>query len=128
MVRFFAPLRHIAGIALIALAVGLAPPAGATENAAIADASVAAVTADATATEASGTTNAETAKAETAKAEIAKPETAMAALAPRMRAPARRTAVAASQQDRRAASIRNRLGCSGVWCGRHYVLMLGIGY
>lgn len=127
MVGFFAPLRHIAGVALVALAVGTAP-AGATENAVMADATVAAVMADATATEASGIAKAEAAKAEIAKPEIAKPETAMAAIAPRIRVPARRTTFAASQQDRRAAFARTRLGCSGVWCGRHYVLMLGIGY
>ena len=29
---------------------------------------------------------------------------------------------------RRAGAIRGNLNCSGVWCGRQFVLMLGVGY
>jgi|SRR5713226_7174676 hypothetical protein len=42
----------------------------------------------------------------------------------------RRTRLAASHYHRgyeRISPIRN-LECSGVWCGRHFVLMIGIGY
>jgi hypothetical protein len=40
----------------------------------------------------------------------------------------RETAIAASHHDRRVSSVRSNLGCSGVWCGRQFVLMIGIGY
>jgi len=36
----------------------------------------------------------------------------------------RRTHIAAS----RVCPIRSDLGCSGVWCGRQFVLMIGIGF
>jgi hypothetical protein len=32
------------------------------------------------------------------------------------------------RRDRRVGSIRDDGGCSGVWCGRQLVLMIGIGY
>jgi hypothetical protein len=43
----------------------------------------------------------------------------------------RETRIAASgfdRQDRRAAPIRGNLDCSGAWCGRQFVLMIGVGY
>ena len=40
----------------------------------------------------------------------------------------RGTHIAASRYDRRVSSIRSDLGCSGVWCGRQFVLMIGIGF
>jgi hypothetical protein len=33
-----------------------------------------------------------------------------------------------SRNDRRISAIRRDLGCSGVWCGRQFVLMLGVAY
>jgi hypothetical protein len=45
--------------------------------------------------------------------------------AARMAAP-----VASSQHhyDRRISAIRSNLGCSGPWCGRQFVLMVGVAY
>jgi hypothetical protein len=44
----------------------------------------------------------------------------------------RGTRIAASPRyvgpDRRVSPIPNNLGCSGAWCGRQYVLMVGIGF
>ena len=43
----------------------------------------------------------------------------------------RRTRLAASRYHRgyeRVSPIRSNLECSGVWCGRQFVLMIGIGY
>jgi hypothetical protein len=43
----------------------------------------------------------------------------------------RRTRLAASHYHRgyeRISPIRSNLECSGVWCGRQFVLMIGIGY
>jgi hypothetical protein len=43
----------------------------------------------------------------------------------------RKTRIAAShfdRQDRRAGPIRSNLDCSGTWCGRQFVLMIGVGY
>ena len=43
----------------------------------------------------------------------------------------RRTRLAASRYHRgyeRVSSIRSNMECSGVWCGRQFVLMIGIGY
>lgn len=48
---------------------------------------------------------------------------AMAAMRP---VPMRRARVAA--YDRRVRVARNDFGCSGPWCGRHVVLMLGVGF
>jgi hypothetical protein len=31
-------------------------------------------------------------------------------------------------RDSRISSIRSDLGCSGAWCGRQFVLMVGIAY
>jgi hypothetical protein len=39
-----------------------------------------------------------------------------------------RSYVAMCPNSRRASSIRSDLGCSGAWCGRQFVLMVGIGY
>jgi hypothetical protein len=36
--------------------------------------------------------------------------------------------IAASSHDRRAGVTGGSLDCSGVWCGRQFVLMIGIGY
>jgi hypothetical protein len=33
-----------------------------------------------------------------------------------------------SRNDRRIGMIRHNLGCSGAWCGRQFVLMVGIAY
>ena len=33
-----------------------------------------------------------------------------------------------AQAPRLASLLNQNWGCSGVWCGRQYVLMLGIGY
>jgi hypothetical protein len=41
---------------------------------------------------------------------------------------ASRLRFAASHYHRRVNPIRSDLGCSGVWCGRQFVLMIGIGY
>jgi hypothetical protein len=32
------------------------------------------------------------------------------------------------RDDSRLSPIRSNLDCSGVWCGRQFVLMIGIGY
>ena len=43
----------------------------------------------------------------------------------------RRTRLAASHHRRgyeRIGPVRSNLECSGVWCGRQFVLMIGIGY
>ena len=44
----------------------------------------------------------------------------------------RRTRLAASRYhyhyDRQISPIRSNLDCSGVWCGRQFVLMIGIGF
>jgi hypothetical protein len=43
----------------------------------------------------------------------------------------RGTRIVASYHDRddsRVSPIRSNLDCSGVWCGRQFVLMIGIGY
>jgi hypothetical protein len=43
----------------------------------------------------------------------------------------RETRIAASRfdrQDRRVGPIRSNLDCSGTWCGRQFVLMIGVGY
>jgi hypothetical protein len=43
----------------------------------------------------------------------------------------RRTRIVASYYDRddsRVSPIRSKLDCSGDWCGRQFVLMIGIGY
>jgi hypothetical protein len=34
----------------------------------------------------------------------------------------------ATNYHRHVYAIRRDLGCSGVWCGRQFVLMVGIGY
>lgn len=36
--------------------------------------------------------------------------------------------IAASYYGRHFRPIRGHLDCSGVWCGRHFVLMTGIAY
>jgi hypothetical protein len=33
-----------------------------------------------------------------------------------------------SRYDPRLSAIRSNLGCSGVWCGRQFVLMVGVAY
>jgi hypothetical protein len=38
------------------------------------------------------------------------------------------TAIAASRHVRRANPIRYSQYCSGIWCGRQFVLMVGIAY
>lgn len=43
----------------------------------------------------------------------------------------RGTRIAASQydrRDRRVTPIRSNLDCSGGWCGRQFVLMIGVSY
>jgi hypothetical protein len=43
----------------------------------------------------------------------------------------RETRIAASRfdrQDRRVRPILGNLDCSGSWCGRQFVLMIGVGY
>jgi hypothetical protein len=40
----------------------------------------------------------------------------------------RATAIAASRHVRRAHPIRYSQYCSGIWCGRQFVLMVGIAY
>jgi hypothetical protein len=44
------------------------------------------------------------------------------------RSASRRTRIAASHFDRRVSPVRSNLDCSGVWCGRQFVLMIGVGY
>jgi hypothetical protein len=41
---------------------------------------------------------------------------------------ASRLRFSASHYHRRVNSIRSDLGCSGDWCGRQFVLMIGVGY
>jgi hypothetical protein len=41
---------------------------------------------------------------------------------------ASRSRIAARNYRRHIAAIRSDLGCSGVWCGRQFVLMVGIAY
>jgi hypothetical protein len=36
--------------------------------------------------------------------------------------------IATSRYDRRIGGIRSDLGCSGAWCGRQFVLMVGVAY
>jgi hypothetical protein len=33
-----------------------------------------------------------------------------------------------SRADRRVSTLRSNLGCSGVWCGRQFVLIVGVAY
>jgi hypothetical protein len=40
----------------------------------------------------------------------------------------RGTRIAASSHDRRTGVTGGNLDCSGVWCGRQFVLMIGVGY
>jgi hypothetical protein len=43
----------------------------------------------------------------------------------------RETRITASRfdrRDRRIGPIRGNLDCSGAWCGRQFVLMIGVGY
>lgn len=40
----------------------------------------------------------------------------------------RGTRIAASHHDRRLSQIRSHQDCNGVWCGRQFVLMVGIAY
>jgi hypothetical protein len=39
-----------------------------------------------------------------------------------------RSASSHSHYDRRISAIRSNLGCSGVWCGRQFVLIVGVAY
>jgi hypothetical protein len=55
-------------------------------------------------------------------------ETAARTAPPTIKRHASRTRFAASHYHRRVDPIRSDLGCSGVWCGRQFVLMIGIGY
>lgn len=41
---------------------------------------------------------------------------------------ASRVRIAASNYQRHIDSMRSDLGCSGIWCGRQFVLMVGIAY
>lgn len=41
---------------------------------------------------------------------------------------ASRIAASHHRYDRRVSTIRSNLGCSGVWCGRQFVLMVGVAY
>ena len=34
----------------------------------------------------------------------------------------------AAPRDRYVRPVRNDMDCSGAWCGRHFVLMIGIAY
>jgi hypothetical protein len=36
--------------------------------------------------------------------------------------------IALSRFYRQVSPIRSDLDCTGVWCGRHFVLMIGVGY
>jgi hypothetical protein len=40
----------------------------------------------------------------------------------------RESRIGASRRDRRVSQLRSNLDCSGTWCGRQFVLMVGIGY
>jgi len=33
-----------------------------------------------------------------------------------------------ARHDHGIDQVRSNLGCSGIWCGRQFVLMLGVGY
>jgi hypothetical protein len=63
-------------------------------------------------------------------AEIAIPKAAAAKTARPVikRLVSRGTRIAASHYDRHVSAIRRDLGCAGEWCGRQFVLMIGIGY
>jgi hypothetical protein len=39
-----------------------------------------------------------------------------------------RVRLAASHYHRHVYPLRSDLGCSGVWCGRQFVLMIGVSY
>jgi hypothetical protein len=39
-----------------------------------------------------------------------------------------RARLAASDYHRHVNPIASDLGCSGIWCGRQFVLMIGVGY
>jgi hypothetical protein len=47
---------------------------------------------------------------------------------PTIRYHASRARLAASNYHRHVYPIRSDLGCSGVWCGRQFVLMVGVAY
>ena len=34
----------------------------------------------------------------------------------------------AARRDRRVSAMRSDLGCAGIWCGRQFVLMIGVAY
>jgi hypothetical protein len=40
----------------------------------------------------------------------------------------RKIRIEASHYDRHISPIHSDLDCTGVWCGRQFVLMIGIGY
>lgn len=59
------------------------------------------------------------------------PETAATAGAARpvvKRHASRRPHLAAARYNRRVSLIGASPACSGVWCGRQFVLMIGVGY
>jgi hypothetical protein len=59
-------------------------------------------------------------------AELAEPAARMAPLKVKHHAP--RVRLAASHHHPGVSPIQSGLGCSGVWCGRQFVLMVGVGF
>jgi hypothetical protein len=55
-------------------------------------------------------------------------ETAATTAPPAIRHHASRARLGASNDQRHLYRIRSDLGCSGVWCGRQFVLIVGIAY
>lgn len=57
---------------------------------------------------------------------IAEPAARIAPLKVKHHAP--RVRLAASHHYPRVSAIQSGLGCSGIWCGRQFVLMVGVGF
>jgi hypothetical protein len=63
-----------------------------------------------------------------AESAVAVSETAAKTAPSVIRHHASRARLAASNSQRHVYPIRSDLGCSGIWCGRQFVLMIGVGY
>jgi hypothetical protein len=63
-----------------------------------------------------------------AEGAVAPSETAAKTAPTTIRHHVSRARLAASHYHRHIYPLRSDLGCSGVWCGRQFVLMVGVGY
>lgn len=137
MANSLRPIWHMAGAVCVAGALWVAPAKATESTGVVAEAAAlaaAAVTTDVVTTAAvttAGVSGAEVLDADGTGARFDVPDkiaraNADATMTPALR-PAKHSAAAASR-SRRVAFTRPGPSCSGVWCGRHYVLMLGVAY